>query len=98
MTALCIETENHPDMAITAAVLEERVNGHIKFVWTLMGVGFAWLTGISIFLFHMNGTLSRVEITQADAPSKIVAAILNKSQGSRSEVAGGLAAAATSEK
>jgi hypothetical protein len=82
-------------MAITVAVLEERVNGHIKFVWTMMSVGFAWLGGISIFLFHMNGTMNRVEKAQVDAPSRIVAGLLKRAPHTKNEMTDALSATST---
>ena len=85
MVAACledraVESERHePEMAITLAVLEERVNVYIKFVWALMAVGFAWLIGVSLVLYQMNGTMNRVEKAQVDAPARIVAGLPKKS-------------------
>lgn len=79
MNAASIELKINEELEVpmTVAVLEERVNSHIKFVWTLMAVGFAWLAGISLTLYQMNGTMNRVEKAQADAPAKLVASFAN---------------------
>lgn len=101
MFAICLDDralENgryEPEMAITAAVLEERVNGHIKFVWTAMGIGFAWLAAISGTLYNMNGTMNRVEKAQADAPARIIAGLLKRTPHTRDEMADALGAAST---
>lgn len=79
----------------TVAVLEERLYSHEVQFRSVVGVAIAWLAALSLAMYNMNGTLGRVEIAQADAPEKTVAAVLARSQGSRSEMAGGLAAAAT---
>src|ERR1035437_59957 len=83
-----LESEaREPEMAITVGILEERVNGHIKFVWTLMGVGFTWLAGISIVLYQMNGTMNRVEKAQVDAPARIITGLLKRTPHTRDPLA-----------
>ncbi len=49
---------------ITVATLEERVNNYIKFFWTVVAFGFVWLTGLTVFMLHINDTLNRIETTQ----------------------------------
>lgn len=88
----CFTEKSKDEMAITVAVLEERVNGHIKFVWALMSVGFAWLIGISLFLFNMNGTMNRVEKAQVNAPAQIVARLLTRPAATKEEASDALLA------
>jgi len=87
--------EEVPEMTITAAVLEERVNNHIKaFKWAI-GVGGLWLIAISLELYHMNGTMNRIEQAQASAPAQMAASLLQRKAVSKEETAGILAAVAT---
>jgi hypothetical protein len=82
-------------MAMTVAVLEERVNNHIKgFKWVLGGV-LLWLATISGELYHINGTMNRVEKAQADAPARIIAGLLNRTPHTKYEMADALGAAST---
>jgi hypothetical protein len=63
------------DMATAAELtrivdrLEERVGDHIKFFWTIVAVGFAWLGAISGTLYLMNGSL--VELRSLLAPQRL---------------------------
>lgn len=88
-----------PEMPTTVAVLEERVNNHIRaFKWVAGGiitVGGAWLAIISGVLFHMNGTMNRVEVAQADAPARIIAGVLKRTPHTRDEMSDALGAAST---
>ncbi len=84
------EAKNYSDYATpmaTVALLEERVTNHIKFFWTTVAVGFAWLAALSAFIYNMNTTITRVERAKADEPFKILAMILDKHPSSPEEVA-----------
>jgi hypothetical protein len=61
---------------VTVAVLEERVNNHIKLFWKVIAGGGLWLAAISGALYHINGTMNRVAIAQANAPARIVASVV----------------------
>src|ERR1019366_3682727 len=79
------------EMAVTAAVLEERVN---NLKWVLGGI-IAWLVIISGELYHLNGTMNRVEKAQANAPAQIVARLLRRPAASKEEAMDSLLAAST---
>jgi hypothetical protein len=87
--------QREPEMAVTAAVLEERVDNHIKAFKWLMLVVIAWLAAISVELYHMNGTMNRVEKAQANAPAQIVARLLSRPAASKEEAMDALLAAST---
>ncbi|HEY5175524.1 MAG TPA: hypothetical protein VII95_08175 [Terriglobales bacterium] len=66
-----------PSVNEKVAILEERVSNHIKFFWVVVAFGFAWLGAITVLVYHTNTTVGRVEKAQADAPTRIVAGLLN---------------------
>ncbi len=86
---------NAAELTTTVATLEERVTNHIKFFWAVVAVGFSWLLGITLLLIHTNGTVTRVEQAQANAPAQIVASLLNKPSPSKSELSADLNAVST---
>jgi len=51
------------DVARDVAVLKERVDGNIKFFWAVIAIGFAWLAGISVVLYNLNGKISQLPTT-----------------------------------
>jgi hypothetical protein len=65
---------------ITVATLEERVNNYIKFFWTVVAFGFLWLTGLTMFMLHINDTLSGISHAQIAAENRFTQqAIVNYS-------------------
>ena len=97
MFAICLDDRalesgrQEPEMAITAAVLEERVN---NLKWVLGGI-IAWLVIISGELYHLNGTMGLVQKAQADAPARIVAGLLKRTPRTKDEMTDALSAAST---
>jgi hypothetical protein len=90
-----MESEQATQLAVSAAVLEERINNHIKLFWRVVVGGGLWLAAISSALYRINGTMNRVEIAQANAPAQIVAGLLKQPPLLESEAAEKLNAAST---
>lgn len=94
-----LEIFETPDMATATELttqlgnLETRVNENIKFFWVAMGAGFVWLGGLSLLLYNLHTDVKSITLTQADAPSRIVAKLLSAPEASSSEVAARLGAA-----
>lgn len=84
-----------PEMGMTVAILEERVNNHIRIFWKVIGGAGLWLAAISGTLYHINGTMNRVEQAQANAPAQIVASLLKAPSASRADTSDTLSAVST---
>jgi hypothetical protein len=50
--------------SITVATLEERVNNHIRFFWTVVAAGFLWMSGLSLAIYHLNDTANQIRTAQ----------------------------------
>jgi len=64
------------ELTSTISTLTERVTNHISAGKWVAGVFGAWLVGLSIAIYHINGTISDVARLQADSTSKVVGELL----------------------
>jgi len=89
-----LDMANATELTTTVGTLTERVNNHISVgKWLVVVAGF-WLVGLSVTLYHINGTISDLARLQADSTPRVVSELLaHPAATSRTDVADELKAA-----
>jgi hypothetical protein len=64
LNIVTLPLEDDGAMATTVATLEERVNNHIKFFWTVVAAGAVWMGALTYAIYQISGTVNRIETTQ----------------------------------